>query len=292
MVKNIYRKIRKKYNKFIKKKRISRKLEISENSNIQDLLIDGFSIYDSFIDKNILNNIIRKYQLDEQNFKKSYTNVAIPILDDEFINYISNHKKINSIVEDFYFSTYGTKAFLQTPPSIVITNPSFKKSKEDYSIPHKWHTDYKSEFTFHIPLTDINSDSTKTVYAEKSQNILSIDSQSNLNINDYESNIIPLEAKKGSVIFIDVSGAHKAELGKFRAMIQFKFTSGNDLFNEIVKPQTYFDVGKKFKENFLLNTNQLKIAFYDDLQKINNLSNKWEVIKESKVYYENFLKAL
>ena len=292
MVKNIYRKIRKKYNKFIKKKRISRKLEISENSNIQDLLIDGFSIYDSFIDKNILNNIIRKYQLDEQNFKKSYTNVAIPILDDEFINYISNHKKINSIVEDFYFSAYGTKAFLQTPPAIVITNPSFKNTKEEYKIPNKWHTDYKSEFTFHIPLTDINSDSTKTVYAEKSQNILSIHHQSNLNINDYESNIIPLEAKKGSVIFIDVSGAHKAELGKFRAMIQFKFTSGNDLLNELMKPQVYINLGEKFKENFLLSTNQLKTSFYDDIKKFDNLSDKWGVIKQSQEYYENFLKGL
>ena len=292
MVKYIYRKLRNKYNKFNKTKRISRKLKISENSNIQDLLINGFSIFDSLIDKNILNNLIIKYQLDEKNFKKSYTNVTIPILDAEFINYISNHKKINSIVEDFYFSTYGTKAFLQIHPAIVITNPSFKNTKEHYNIPNKWHTDYKSEFTFHIPLTDINSDSTKTVYAEKSQNILSINPESNLNINDYESNIIPLEAKKGSVIFIDVSGAHKAELGKFRAMIQFKFTSGNDLLNELIKPQAYFNLGEKFKENFLLSTNQLKTSFYDDIQMLDNLSDKWGVIKESKVFYENFLKAL
>jgi len=92
MVKYIYRKLRNKYNKFNKTKRISRKLKISENSNIQDLLINGFSIFDSLIDKNILNNLIIKYQLDEKNFKKSYTNVTIPILDAEFINYISNHK--------------------------------------------------------------------------------------------------------------------------------------------------------------------------------------------------------
>jgi len=75
-------------------------------------------------------------------------------------------------------------------------------------------------------------------------------------------------------------------------MIQFKFTSGNDLLNELIKPQAYFNLGEKFKENFLLSTNQLKTSFYDDIQMLDNLSDKWGVIKESKVFYENFLKAL
>ncbi len=292
VITDLLREFKGEYNKLLKKRRIKRKLEISKSSHICDLLNNGYSIYDSLIDIKILNNLIDKYQLNKKNFKKSYTNVAIPILDKEFIDYMSNHKKINSIIEEFYFSSYGTKPVLQTPPSIVITNPSIKKNKEEYNIPHKWHTDYKSEFTFHIPLMDITSNTTKTVYAEKSQNIISVNSQSILKTDDLKSNIIPLEAKKGSIIFIDVSGAHKAELGQYRAMIQFKFTSGNDLLTEIIKPKSYYNLGVKFKENFLLNTNKLKKSFSDDLLKINDLSSKWGIIKKSRSYYQEYLKAL
>ena len=64
------------------------------------------------------------------------------------------------------------------------------------------------------------------------------------------------------------------------------------MLNELIKPQVYFNLGEKFKENFLLSTNQLKTSFYDDIQTLDNLSDKWGIIKESKVHYENFLKAL
>ena len=101
-------------------------------------------------------------------------------------------------------------------------------------------------------------------------------------------------AKKGSVIFIDVSGAHRAELGKFRIMVQFKFTAGNDLLTEIMKPKDYSIISKKLKDNFIPNSEIIKKITQNDLNQINrlNLNKNWSIINESFKYHEEFIKNL
>tara|TARA_B100000945_G_C20360446_1_gene586862 strand:- start:135 stop:1019 length:885 start_codon:yes stop_codon:yes gene_type:complete len=279
--------------KISKRRIITRKNKLIKDSKIFDLLNDGFYIPESIIDLNIINHLIEKYNLYEKNFKKSYTNVHIPIIDKKFLDYIQNHKKINFIVNTFYSSVYNKTAILQTPPSIVITNPLIENNK-DYQIPSKWHTDYKNEFTFHIPLIEINEESTKTLYLKNSQNNININPQSLINLESYDYRVVPLMAKKGSVIFIDVSGAHRAELGKFRIMVQFKFTTGNDLITEISKPDVYSLFSKKLKENFIPNSKIIKKITENDLNQIQELklNKNWFIISKSTEYFNEFINNL
>ena len=294
VVLNLVRELKRIVKKNSKKRLINRKNKIIKNSKIFDLLTDGFYISESIIDIDIINHLIKKYKLNKKNFKKSYTNVQIPILDKKFLSYIHDHKKINSIINTFYSNVYNKTPVLQTPPSIVITNPLIENKKEDYQIPSKWHTDYNSEFTFHVPLIDINVDVTKTLFAKNSQNDINIYSQSLINFKNYNYEIVPLMAKKGSVIFIDVSGAHRAELGKFRIMVQFKFTAGNDLLTEILKPEDYSIISKKLKDNFIPNSEIIKKLTQNDLNRIKelNLNKNWSIINESYKYHEEFIKNL
>jgi len=280
--------------KKISKRRIITRKKIIKDSKIFDLLNDGFYISESIIDVNIINHLIKKYNLYEKNFKKSYTNIHIPVIDKKFLNYIQSHEKINFIINTFYSNVYKKAPILQTPPSIVITNPVIENSNKDYKIPSKWHTDYKNEFTFHVPLIDINTESTKTLYLKNSQNNININFQSLINIENYDYKVVPLIAKEGSVIFIDVSGAHRAELGKFRIMVQFKFTTGNDLITKIAKPKFYSLLSKNLKENFIPDSKIIKKITENDLNQIQELklNKNWFIISQSSEYYNQYINNL
>ena len=65
---------------------------------------------------------------------------------------------------------YGCKPVLQCIPYLVITYPNVSHEKfipKQHNFPANWHTDYQSEFSIHLPIVEINSSNTHTMYAAK-----------------------------------------------------------------------------------------------------------------------------
>lgn len=267
----------------------------SNQTQIKDniLVRDGYLIESNVIEKKIINRLINRYQLSETNFVKSNTNCSFPIIDFQFINYITSNNLLQEKLKLFYERILRRKAFLQTPPFIILTNPKIQKGT-DYNIPCNWHTDYFQEFTFHLPLTKIDNKSTKTLYASKSHKNIFISSQKLYDINKFKYDIKPMNANPGDAIYLDVSGLHRAELGQYRSMVQFKFTSGTNLLKDIVPKDRYINLGMIFRANFKGNIDKLINNFEEDISGLKSIEGKsnWHVIKDSVDHYKNYLVGL
>ncbi|PWH11106.1 hypothetical protein DEJ39_02090 [Bacteroidetes bacterium SCGC AAA795-G10] len=276
------------YNK-LNKNIVSNKTDNKENF----LVKEGFRISKNIISLESIEHIISRYHLKEKNFKKTKSNLALPLINSEFVNEIISNQEIQNTLGFFYENILKRKCFLQVPPSIVITNPEIKENAK-YNIPCSWHTDYFQEFTFHIPLSKIDKTSTRTLYASKSHKDIFISSQGLYDINKFNYQVEEMYSNPGDVIFLDVSGLHRAELGNYRMMIQFKFTSGNNLLNDIVQKETYKKMAVIFKENFIGDIEGIINNFKEDLENLKFINDKenWEILKNSLPYYKSYLEGL
>jgi len=141
---------------------------------------------------------------------------------------------------------YGSLPVLQTIPSLVVTYPTISQVEHQSELdnfPAKWHTDYAGEFTVHLPLTDITASTSHTAYirgSAKGYLPLKAPNSSTSAVNPFFG-----YASKGDALFLDVCGLHRANIrAGLRAMIQIKYTLGNDLL--------YFDrKNSKYRSNLM-----------------------------------------
>ena len=116
----------------------------------------------------------------------------------------------------------------------LIQEKSF--NEKIHKIPAFFHTDYPTEVTIHIPLTDITPKTPRTMYLDGS----SMDSfvrpmkkyDARKVVNKFKTS--ELFAKAGDALVIDVTGIHKAVIEpQPRIMIQLKFTSGRNILTKL-----------------------------------------------------------
>ena len=235
-------------------------------------LMNGFVIKNNCFELSAAQNIVDQYRLHASSFTRSDQNLSWPCLSKEVIE-LFLRSQYRETIDRYFRVMYGCMPVLQKVPSIVVTYPLLDQinalePKEKF--PAQWHTDYPQEFSVHIPLTVIDESVTHTVYVGGSARDLLIQPQQVVS-DEYISQrynkqrIHRMVAEPGDVIFLDVTGYHRANLRfGMRAMIQLKYTTGNDLllFNS--------PINDSIKEKYLRNLAALKNYYsgYSALKKV------------------------
>lgn len=194
------------------------------------LLLNGMVLAENIIDKNIIKNWISKYNIYDENFIACKGNISFPFYNKEFHNIMFNSDFLYYL-NKYYDLAYGKKPVMQQMPALVITKPDMNQLDFSFgsdNFPAVWHTDYLTEFTVHIPIVDINSKTNHTKYLNGSHTNFFAPPVGAVKVN--ETNNTNCFARAGDALFIDVDGWHRGHLekGSFRAMIQLKYTIGND----------------------------------------------------------------
>ncbi len=238
-----------------------------KNDEFSFLLSNGMVLAKSIIDKNTINNWISRYKISNDSFHKCEGNISFPFYNKDFHDLYFNSDFLGYL-NSYYESVYGKKPVLQTMPTLVITKPDMNQSdftSSKHNFPAVWHTDYLTEFTIHIPLIEINNKTNHTKYLLKSHTNFFPPPVGTTNVN--EINNINCFANIGDSLFIDVDGWHRGHLekGSFRAMIQLKYTIGN---NELIFDPNNPKI-KKALERTSINTkdyDSLKDIFKEDYE--------------------------
>jgi hypothetical protein len=200
------------------------------NNEFSHLISNGMVVAENIIDKNIIENWISKYNIYNENFVACKGNVFFPFYNKEFHDILFNSNFLDYL-NMYYYLVYGKKPVMQQMPTLVITKPDINQldiSHGKSNFPAVWHTDYLTEFTIHIPIVDINSKTNHTKYLNGSHTNFFAPPIGAVKVN--ETNNTNCFARAGDALFIDVDGWHRGHLekGSFRAMIQLKYTIGND----------------------------------------------------------------
>ena len=200
------------------------------NNEFSHLLSNGMVVAENIIDKKIIKNWISKYNIHNDNFVACKGNIFFPFYNKEFHDILFNSNFLDYL-NIYYYLVYGKKPVMQQMPSLVITKPDINQldiSHGKSNFPAVWHTDYLTEFTIHIPIVDINSKTNHTKYLNGSHTNFFAPPVGAVKVN--ETNNTNCFARAGDALFIDVDGWHRGHLekGSFRAMIQLKYTIGND----------------------------------------------------------------
>lgn len=203
------------------------------NNEFYCLLTNGMVLAKNLISKTTINNWVNRYHIKSDSFQECEGNISFPFYNKDFHNLLFNSDFLGYL-NSYYDLIYGKKPVLQTMPALIITKPEMYQhnfSSTNHNFPAVWHTDYLSEFTIHIPLVEINSKTNHTKYLLKSHTNFLIPPVGTTKVN--EINNTNCFADIGDTLFIDVDGWHRGHLekGSFRAMIQLKYTIGN---NELI----------------------------------------------------------
>lgn len=207
----------------------------SENLLLQDLTENGFTRQHSLLSSNELLNIRQRYGLRKENFSKSNSNISLPFIGINFLQKIDYETGIGKLIREYFLICYRSEPVLQSMPTVVVTNPSIQReefNEKMHRIPAFFHTDYPTELTVHLPLTDITSQTPRTMYLNGSSMASSVRPMKKYDATDvackFESS--ELFAKAGDALVIDVTGVHKAIVSpQPRIMLQLKFTSGQNI---------------------------------------------------------------
>jgi len=278
--------LRKKLNQFQ-----SRKNHLQ--SDLDTLLEDGFFRMANTIGMETIEQWKNDYGIKKENFEPRDGNLGFPFYNEEMHRLITN-SRIKNLLFDFFSTIYGKTPVLQIIPHLVIAYPNI--SHQDFSpdknnFPAAMHVDYPYEFTIHIPLTKITDLTSHTKYISGSHLFFSTPSYRNRNLQSQK--LVSCYANPGDVLFLDVDGWHRAELVKtsFRAIIQLKFSAGNNLLffqktDKLVKNnQRTMDAMKTFPS--------LKKKLTEDRTFLQNLdvssSKSIGILKDNIGYYEPFL---
>lgn len=216
---------------FLAKRRLKKQLvESKEKNELLQLFSDGFVLSNNLIDLATINSWITRYNISNENFIECEGNLSFPFYNKEFHDIMFNSKFLEYL-NSYYELVYGKKAVLQSMPSLVITKPMMDQidfTSSEHNFPAVWHTDYITEFTIHIPLFNIDDSTNHTKYLVKSHTNYFIPPIGALKVD--ETKKVDCFANVGDALFIDVDGWHRGHLekGSFRAMIQLKYTVGND----------------------------------------------------------------
>ena len=271
---------------FLIKKKLARKalLKTATTGQLRELAQKGAINYKGIIDRDMLDGWVSKYGLDVSNITPSEGNIAIPFFNKDVLSLLTDGK-FAVLLDEYFMKMYGCHPVLQSIPYLVITYPNITHDNFDpkkNNFPANWHTDYQSEFTVHVPITAINSSNTHTVYAVNTHTSLKEPPKNKYAI----QNVFRSFGEKTDAIMLDVDGWHQGRLegSSPRIMVQFKYTTGNDLLlyptdgvSDKARAQiertkrnlnNYGAIKQRLKEDFLfaknLNTQDPKIAIIND----------------------------
>ncbi len=204
---------------------------------IREFADSGSYVFRSFCDKKEVDRLRARYLTQSTDALESNDgNVMVPFFDVVFISrfYQSAAWKMLSAYGQ---AVYGTEPVLQIYPSLILTKPTFTQeefSGRKHNVPALFHTDYPTELTVHVPLTNITGDTTHTRFCAKSHRSLKVRPQSTYAPTMADQfNQVNLFANAGDLIAVDVTGIHRADIVRdsIRVMIQLKFTSPRYVLN-------------------------------------------------------------
>jgi hypothetical protein len=239
------------------------------NIPLREFADSGYHIFRSFCDETEIDRLKSRY-LNQRcgAYESNDGNVSMPFFDIAFIKrfYESDTWRLLSMYGQV---VYGSEPVLQVYPSIIITKPTF--SQEEFSgrkhkVPALFHTDYPTELTVHIPLTDVTSDTNHTRFCNRSHRALRVQanrSYSETRANQYDQ--VHLLAEAGDLIAIDVTGIHRADVVRdsLRIMIQLKFTSPRYVLRGLdwSKPASRARESKVFTQSSMIIKEDLQGSF-------------------------------
>ena len=235
LIKNrIFRIIKKQSRQFLAVRKIRNNLSSFAMPNeLLSLLNLGFVKFTNGIDHSLLTKWSEDYGIKKSNFLPTNGNISVPFFNAEMHALLTGSNLID-LLKDYFVQMYGVPPMLQMVPTLVITHPNVEQQtyiKGVQNFPAHWHYDYPSEFTIHIPLTKITIETTHTKYIKRSH--LSLLSSPPTETSVLKDQIVSCFSVPGDVILFDVDGSHRAQLEVkgFRALIQLKFTAGNDILD-------------------------------------------------------------
>jgi hypothetical protein len=257
---------------------------------VKKLISDGGVSIRGVVSKKIISNWLDSYSIFDSNFLPSEGNVTWPFYNNDIHNLLQD-SKFMSILDEYFIKVYGLPPVLQVVPSLVITKPSIQQDSPILSkklFPAEWHIDYPGEFTVHIPLVEITTEVTHTKYCRGTQYSLMKPKERLINKN----NLFLGTGSPGDVIMMDVDGWHAAQLKKnsFRALVQLKFTTGNNLLYSHFDAKKRGGVAKRFFKSikdFRGLQSQIK-EDYKFLMSVNSKS-KYKILGDNLKYYNNYL---
>ncbi|MDC0042599.1 hypothetical protein OAJ10_02460 [Paracoccaceae bacterium] len=280
---------------FYVKKKIARKALMSKapSGYLHELAKNGAIKCTGIIDQKIIDNWISKYDLNVDNIIPSKGNLAFPFFNKD-VEALLTDSQLSKLLDEYFLNIYGCKPVLQMMPYLVITYPNIRHDEYDAKVnnfPADWHTDYQSEFTIHVPLVEINSENTHTMYAINTHTSLLKAPKTDRDMKELFRSF----GKKTDALFLDVDGWHQGRLeGKgARIMIQFKFTVGNDLLFHptggiSIKQQEQIERTKNNIKNYETVGHQLK----EDFSYAKNLSSddpKLSIIQDNAQAYLDYI---
>ena len=269
------------------------------NSISNDLLYEnGWQVIRNGFGSDIVDKIVRNYGLMKSSFHPHSGNLSFPYYS-AYLHDFLTVSNFRGILNSYFERKYQKPPVLQIIPSIIITYPKYDQKNFDskeHRFPALWHTDYANEFTVHLPLCDLNQSTPHTKYLQGSslnpevypQKIFKDDDMKTL-IQEHET--VDCLGQKGDAILIDVTGVHRGELCQaYRAMIQIKFTCGNDILIFDGSNPKYLNSVRILKEN-IDDYENIRSSIKDSLYFItkNNFEKELSVIPDSVASFKPFL---
>jgi hypothetical protein len=266
----------------------------SSSLNFNNLLDDGVVVGKNLFDNNIIEKWKKRYGIDSQSFTPWVGNLSIPFFNQDVYSLLTDSEML-FYVNKYFHIVYGMKPVLQQIPMLVVTYPSVNQEEyqnKSHNFPASWHVDYKSEFTIHIPLTEINNKTSHTKYLKGTQNRISRP-PGDLIVKPENKKLLDCFATPGDMIFLDVDGWHRAQLekGTIRIFLQIKYTIGNDQLFYSDPSDKQLNSMKKIKE-VAKNYDKIKECLTEDLFFIKNLPDNLEfknILKNNSQLYPFFL---
>ena len=183
------------------------------------LIVKGSKIFQKNIEE-----FISRYLINDLEIIPGNQNISFPICDE--LTMLKIYGEFRNQIFQYYQDNWSMDPILQDCPRLVISYPhtSYELSG---GFPEKFHKDYLTELTVHVPIIDINDSMPHTEYIETSHlKPRLIDLFINKKINQSYKNPKKLLCKKGDYIIMDVSGLHRGSLlskRNPRIMLQYKF---------------------------------------------------------------------
>lgn len=201
------------------------------HKELKKLIHDGFYKLENNINSETIEKWKKNYFIYQENFNPKDGNIGIPFYNEDIHNLLTN-SLMKDLLFEYFKIAYNRSPILQMIPHLMIAYPTINQSDfslQNNNFPAIFHVDYPYEFTVHIPLTDINQSTSHTKYIRGTHISFKTPNNSESYIN--HKDILSCFATQGDILLLDVEGWHRADLVKssFRAIIQIKFTTGNNL---------------------------------------------------------------
>lgn len=267
--------------------------KLDNDRNYYALLRSGVIKLPGEIDDVVIDGWKSDYPAEQSSFKPAEGNITFPFYNKRMHDLLINSSFMD-LIDKYFMCVYRKKPVLQTIPSMIVTYPNINQEQYDSNknhFPAGWHIDYPYEFTVHIPFEKITLSTSHTKYIYGSQYRLS-SPPLNKELSKKNNTVVDCVAEPGDVLCLDVEGWHRAQLeqNSYRAMIQLKFTAGNDLLHycDSEKQQTII----KRSINAIKNIDLLKERLRTDLtfiESLKDMGTQLDIINDNKSIYKKYI---